>query len=438
MRPDLDFRTLRAQVESATWMPDFSLLYRRAGRVRLRDRMAVVGALVGTLAVFAPVALAGVFGRPSPAALGPNPDLGEPWSPLPSASAPPSGSFESTRSVRAAAGDLPDGVVVAVDVCVEVPQARRCNLQVVVLRAESPQRRTPFVLDALRQSPLDKLDHVELVRISPAMFMLSGEVSGGSRTSVKFRLDDTTTAGGSSNSVGGSSVTPVIGPETRETLGSADRAVQLVEFGDLFGVRQSDGLLSLLVDQPPMARRSIVGDLPAQAGWWTTGTDLRTGAPAIAVSKDQGRHWLARALGAPPGIDAPTVATLDGTTAHAFIRYGKGIRHFRTRDGGESWQEVTAKLELPAPLNNDGALNGRAFGALVRPDRSVLLWVAGDSETVYLESLDGEHFGVVAGPGGGLDPLDNGYTTLGTPSPRLSTDGRNWQSATLSATVLPD
>ena len=66
MRPDLDFRTLRAQVESATWMPDFSLLYRRAGRVRVRDRMAVVGALVGTLAVFAPVALAGVFGRPTP------------------------------------------------------------------------------------------------------------------------------------------------------------------------------------------------------------------------------------------------------------------------------------------------------------------------------------------------------------------------------------
>jgi hypothetical protein len=428
MRPDLDFRTLRAQVESATWMPDFSLLYRRAGRVRIRDRMAVVGALVGTLAVFAPVALAGVFGRPSPAALGPNPDLGEPWSALPSVSGPPSDTFESTRSIRAAAGDLPDGVVVAVDVCVEVPQARRCNLQVVVLRAESPQRRIPFLLDALRQSPLDKLDRVALTRISPETFMLSGEVSGGSRTSVKFRLDDT-----EANPDG----VPVIGPETRETLGAEDRALQLVQYGDLFGVRQSDGLLSLLVDQPPMARRTVVGDLPIQAGWWTTGADLGTGAPAVAVSKDQGRHWLARALNAPPGIDAPTVVTLDGTTAHAFIRYSKGIRHFRTRDGGDSWQEVTTKIELPAPLNNDGALNGRDFGALVRPDRSVLLWVAGDSETVYLESLDGEHFGIVAGPGGAIDPVDNGYASLGI-SPRLSTDGRNWQSATLSTTVLPD
>jgi hypothetical protein len=439
MRPDLDFRTLRAQIESATWMPDFSLLYRRAGRVRMRDRMAVVGALVGTLAVFAPVALAGVFGRPSPAALGPNPDLGEPWSPLPSASAP-SGTFESTLTIRATAGELPDGVVAAVDHCVEVPQARRCNLQVVALRGDSKSRRTPFVLDALRQSPLDKLDHVELIRISPQTFVLSGEVSGGSRTSIKFRLDgataDTAADTGGGATAGTSAVTPVIGPETREALGPTDRALQLVQYGDLFGVRQSDGALSLLVDQPPMARRTAVGDLPVQAGWWVTGADLDSNAPAVAVSKDQGRNWLARTLNAPPGIDAPTVVTLDGVTTHAFIRYSKGIRHFRTRDGGDSWQEVTTKIELPAPLGNDGALNGRDFGALVRPDRSVLLWVAGDSETVYLESLDGEHFGIVAGPGGRIDPVDNGYASFGTP-PRLSTDARSWPAATLSDTVLP-
>ncbi|MGI5178968.1 hypothetical protein ACQEVZ_21785 [Dactylosporangium sp. CA-152071] len=424
MRPDLDFRTLRAQIESATWMPDFSLLSRRAGRVRRRDRMAVAGALVGTLAVFAPVALAGVFGRPTPAALGPNPDIGDPWSPQPSASAPASGTFESTRTIRAAAGDLPDGVVAAVDVCVEVPQARRCNLQVVVLRDGSAQRRGPFLMDALRQSPLDKLDHIELARISPQTFMLSGEVSGGSRTSVKFRLDD-------------KPATPVIGPETREALGPADRALQLAQYGDLFGVRQDTGGLSLLVDQPPMARRSLVGDLPVAAGWWVTGADIHSGAPAVAVSTDQGRHWQAVTLPAPTGIDAPTLATLDGVTAHAFIRYSKGIRHFRTRDGGHTWQEVTTKIELPAPLNNDGALNGRAFGVLARLDRSLVLWVQGDSEIAYLQSIDGEHFEIVAGPGGPLDALDNGYASLGDP-PRLSLDGRNWQSATLSATVLPD
>ena len=45
-------------------MPDFGGLRRRARRVRRRDRLAVVGALFGTLAVFAPVALASIFGRP--------------------------------------------------------------------------------------------------------------------------------------------------------------------------------------------------------------------------------------------------------------------------------------------------------------------------------------------------------------------------------------
>ncbi|MET7425619.1 sialidase family protein [Dactylosporangium sp. NPDC005555] len=433
MRPDLDFRTLRAQVESATWMPDFSLLSRRAGRVRRRDRMAVVGALVGTLAVFAPVALAGVFGRPTPAALGPNPDIGDPWSPLPTASAPPSGSFETTRSIRAAAGDLPGGVVAAIDICDEAPQARRCNLQVIMLRVETAHRRVPFVTDALRTSPLDKLDHVELVRMSPQTFMLSAEVSGGSRTSVKFRIDEAAKDPDAGPVASG----PVIGPETRETLATGDQAVQLVQYGDLFGVRQDNGALSLLVDQPPMARRALVGDLPAAAGWWVTGTDLHTGAPAVAVSADQGRHWQAVTLNAPAGIDAPTVTTGDGVTAYAFIRYSKGIRHFRTRDAGRTWQEVSTKIELPAPLNNDGALNGRPFGAAVRPDRSVVLWVEGSSETVYLDSPDGERFGIVAGPGGPIDAVSNGYASLGG-QPRLSVDGREWPAATMSGTMLPN
>ena len=127
----------------------------------------------------------------------------------------------------------------------------------------------------------------------------------------------------------------------------------------------------------------------------------------------------------------------DGITAHAFIRYSKGIRHFRTRDAGFSWQEVTTKIELPAPLDSDGALNGRNFGVLVRPDRSVLLWVEGPSEVAYLESLDGEHYQIVAGPGGPIDAVDNGYASIADP-PRLSTDGRNWPSASLSAIVWPN
>jgi len=76
MPGELDFRTLRDQIEAATFMPDFSGLRRRAKRVRRRDRLAVVGALFGTLAVFAPVALASMFGRPvyNPSPIGPDPN----------------------------------------------------------------------------------------------------------------------------------------------------------------------------------------------------------------------------------------------------------------------------------------------------------------------------------------------------------------------------
>ncbi|WP_238008015.1 hypothetical protein KZZ52_04715 [Dactylosporangium sp. AC04546] len=430
MRPELDFRALRAQIEAATWVPDFSTLYRRAGRVRVRDRMAVVGALVGTLAVFAPVALAGIFGRPTPAALGPNPDLGDPWSPSPVVSA--AGQYPSTTTLRAAAGALPDGVVAAVDVCVEVPQNRKCSLQVTVLRDGSPDRRTPFVLDALRQSPLDKLESVELVRIVGNTFMLSGEVVGASRSAVRFSVD-----AADASPLPGQSGSPMVGPSDRLLLKQGDAAVQLAQYGDFFGVRASDGALSLLANQPPMARRTLIGGLPKAAGWWVAGADLGTGQPAVAVSKDQGRAWLARALDAPVGLDVPTVATLDGNTAFAFVRYPNGIRFFRTADGGDSWLEVRTKIELPAQLTGDKALVGRSFGVLTRPDRSLVMWIQGNSEMVFLESLDGEHFGVVAGPGGPLAAVENGFAALGSP-PRVSRDARAWQEATLSATVLPN
>ena len=83
--------------------------------------------------------------------------------------------------------------------------------------------------------------------------MLSGEVSGGSRTSVKFRLDTppAQSAGRPRRSWG---------RETARTLVSADPTVQLVQYGDLFGVRESDGTLSLIVGQPPMARRTVDRD----------------------------------------------------------------------------------------------------------------------------------------------------------------------------------
>src|SRR5262249_29474645 len=181
---------------------------------------------------------------------------------------------------------------------------------------------------------------------------LSGEVSGGSRTCVRLRLSDAATS-----PLPGQSAAPMVGPNEHYALTSADRAVQLVQYGDLFGVRQSDGVLSL-VGQPQMARRTVVDGLPSAAGWWVAGGDLRTGAPAVAVSLNQGGSWIARTLDAPPGIDVPTVTTIDGRNAWAFVRYSKSMRVFRTADGGLNWREVRTGIELPASLKT---LDGRDF-----------------------------------------------------------------------------
>ncbi|WP_426510047.1 hypothetical protein ACPPVO_04700 [Dactylosporangium sp. McL0621] len=424
MRPELDFRTLRAQIEAATWVPDFATLYRRAGRVRLRDRLAVLGALVGTLGVLAPVALAGVFGRPGPVALGPNPDLGEAWSPVASETPPAAGKYPSTITVMAAAGDLPS-LVAAVDVCVEVPQARRCSLQVTTLGG--PERRNPYVVDALRTSPLERISNVQLLRIAATSYILSGEVGGGSRASVRFEL--TTDI---QTQLNPQDTSPVMGPADRLALGPGDRAVQLVQYGDLFGVRESDGALSI-IGQPPMARRTVAAGLPAKAGWWVTGADLHTGAPAVGVSLDQGGGWLARTLDAPAGSDVPTVASADSHSAWAFVPYSHAIRLFRTSDGGLNWREVRGAVELPAQLKT---LDNRTLGALVRADRSVLLWVHSDSETVFFESNDGEHFTVVPGPGGAISVVDNGYAALGDPA-RVSRDAKAWQEAAVTGTMQP-
>ncbi|WP_433083253.1 hypothetical protein ACQP1P_04145 [Dactylosporangium sp. CA-052675] len=426
MRPELDFRTLRQQIEAATWVPDFVTLYRRAGRVRLRDRLAVLGALLGTLGVLAPVALAGIYGRPGPMVLGPNPDLGEAWSP--SVSDPPTapGKYPSTTTVLAAAGDLTN-LVAAVDVCVEIPQARRCSLQVTALGGAA-QRPSPYVVDALRSSPLERLANVQLLRIAAATFILSGEVGAGSRASVRFVLSPD-----AQTQLDPQDTPPVTGPGDRLVLGPGDRSVQLVQYGDLFGVRESDGALSI-IGQPPMARRTIAPGLPAKAGWWVTGADLHSGAPAVSVSADQGGSWLARTLDAPAGSDVPTVASADGHSAWAFVPYSHAIKVFRTTDGGFNWREVRGAVELPAQLKT---LDNRSLGALVRADRSVLMWVHSETETVFFGSNDGEHFAVVPGPGGVIAPLDNGYAALGDP-PKVSSDAKAWQDAVLSGTVLPN
>src|SRR5262249_20866300 len=157
--------------------------------------------------------------------------------------------------------------------------------------------------------------------------LLSGVIGGKPRVSLRVSV------------AGASSPQP---PTGVLTLRDGDRAVQLADSGDIYGVRQSDGAFSLLERQPELAQRKSVASITPNHGWWRTGTDPGSGAPSVAVSRDQGRQWTVRALDVPAGqLDVPTLASYDGVTAYAFVRYSTGIRHFRTRDGGKSWSAIT-------------------------------------------------------------------------------------------------
>jgi hypothetical protein len=425
MPGELDFRTLRDQIEAATRMPDFAGLRRRAKRVRRRDRLAVVGALFATLAVFAPVALASIFGRPvdNPSPVGPDPNTIE--QPTPS----PTGKSTLSVQVRAATGALPDSVYAAVDVCLDNAGTRRCNLQVTMMHNDlggslTPASSvTPFTINALRDNPIDRLDDVDLVPLTPKSVLLSGVIGANPRINMR---------------VTPSGATAVQPPPDVVPLGAGDRAFQLDNGGDIYGARQSDGALSLLVNQPAMGQRHVVTSIPPAQGWWVTGVDARDGRPTIAVSRDQGRTWSSTALKAPANeLDPPTIATYDGQTVHAYVRYASGIRQFKTTDGGLGWTEVTKPIPLSGLLGNEGGLAGREFGALARSDKSVLLWIQDVAKPVFLNSPDGETFAPYPnGPSGNVVAVAGGYVTLGE-HPALSADCTRWTPARLPAPVEP-
>jgi hypothetical protein len=272
----------------------------------------------------------------------------------------------------------------------------------------------------VRANPTEQLQDVAIVPLTSRSALLSATVDGGSR--VNLRVTENGAA-------------PVHTPTATLPLAAGDRPVQLVEHGPVYGVRDSDGQLSVLAAQPGLNAPTVQTSVPSGRGWWVSGYDQTTGQESVAVSRDRGAHWTVRALGA-AGIDVPTVATADGLTADAFIRSSTGIRHFRSTDAGETWTEQQPQIILPGVLAADGALAGRDFGALARADHSVLIWVA-DTTPVYLNSTDGRVFQAYQGPAGEVHAVDGGFVALGD-KPQVSLDCVNWAPAILPAPIAPN
>ena len=426
MPPELDFRALRSQVESITRIPDFSTVSRRARKVRRRDRLAVAGALVGTLAVFSPIAVASIVGGTvaGPAMLG-RPSDGDQLLPLPDE--PPN--YDSaaqlpkvTATLLAVGGAVPDDVFTAVDACsapADDPTHQRCSLQVSLLSKKSPGAATAIVSGLVRSGPTDQLSEVRLSPLTPTSVLLSASVAG--KAPAALRVTET-------------GATSVRAPTTTVPLDAGARPVQLADHGAVYGVRESDGRLSLLASQPNLTTPTVQTSVAAGKGWWVSGYDTTTGRADVAVSHDQGQHWVVRSLGV-TSLDVPTVATSDGAVADAFVRSSQGIQHFRSIDAGATWTEELPQIILPGVLAADGALAGRNFGALARADHSLLIWVA-DTTPVYLNSADGRIFQAYQGPSGQVYAVDGGYVALGD-KPEISLDCVNWAPATLPPPVGP-
>jgi hypothetical protein len=416
----LDFQGLRAEIEEVTRLPEFGAVERRARRLRTRDRLAVVGALLGTLVVIAPVGLTALNARQQGTTTAFDPDrqlapLGlispeHPDTRIPDAQVP------LTLDIRTKAVDGIDidALWAALDVCAEAnspsPTTRNgaqyavaeCSLQVTRVLTEGQV--TPVVVGELRDQGTQTLNDIQLVALSDRSLLLSGVPEGQDRQYLKVVVTG-----------GGERPTAPTGKPGEP--GRDDRIVQLAAHGEIYAVHQADDQFLRLARQPDLSQPTAVTSVAPTSGWWVTGQDPMTGAVAVSVSRDQGRSWTTRGLGLMPGIETPTLVTRDGRVAYVFVHTATGIAQYRTVDAGATWVNVPMTTRWPTSGDASGraptGADPRRFGAVVRPDGAVLAWLEDTPAPVYLLSTDqGKTYRSAAGPAGRVVPVPGGYVSI--------------------------
>ncbi|GIJ51153.1 hypothetical protein Val02_80390 [Virgisporangium aliadipatigenens] len=411
--PELDFAGLRAEVESTTRLPEFSAIDRRSRRTRRRDRTArgVVAALA--VAVLVPAGLAGLDSAPR---RGPSP-----LEHVPQATQTPESPIVTT--VYAVAGLKVGSLWAAMDSCRPADGNAVCSLQVVPVGTSAQEMRHPVAYDEVRRDPTEQLREVDLQVLSPSAVMLSAVGADGRRVYRRISLNS-----------GGYAIEPEYSDPTGPRPG--DRLVQLQRHGLPYYVRQNDDRVVSLATPPTLSAMDVVGSVPDGAGWWITGTDPGTGELAVATSHDQGTTWTVRLLGVRPGIGDPVLTTTDGQTAYLFVRTAAGLQQQRTTDGGRTWESIGTASALPRLSAGFDATN-KPFGAVLRTDGSILVWLADSPGAVYAESSDGGRtYHSTNGPGGPIVAVSDGYVSISDP-PAMSRDAHTWTPLPRPAVVPP-
>ncbi len=418
---DPDFEGLRSDLETATRLPEFDRVTKRARKVRQRDLGRRLAISVAAIAVLLPAGVAGWQAAPkSPSVqsnqIGPDrPDVTTTPSPEPSTPA--------VATIRAIAGSRISALYAAVDVCRPVERKTACSLQVVPLAVTAQNQRPPIAVSELRDDPTDPLQEVTLQSVTPHSLLLSGIRRDGER---KYRRIDL--RGGGLD----------IAPEPLDHVVPAvgDPAVQLTRYGEVSFIRQADARVLRSPTQPDLKEIVLVTSVAPENGWWVTGVDPENGEAAVAVSHDLGQNWTTVPLGVRPGMGDPVLATGDGDTAYVFVRTAGGIQQRRTIDGGLTWHSLDTAMPWPS-FGARGEAVERRLGAVVRRDGSLLVWAEEEPGAVFLESNDlGGSYRQATGPSGPIVAVQDGFVALGDP-PVISYDGHSWAPLPRPAFVTP-
>jgi hypothetical protein len=407
---ELDFIGLRAEVEAATMLPDFGQVARRARRARRRARLATVSAALAVLAILAPAGLISARERAShqtpPIS---HPDTATPFqigleTPPAAPSAPPV-AFQSTI-VAAGGVDLND-VYALINVCA----ADSCNLQLSKIQLTPSAGNGPDRIGLLRDKSSQFLSGFRLDALSQTSVVASAVPPNGGRRFVRVDTGRSVDATANATAKVGDQVAPIDGS------------------GELWGMDPQTNQLGSLANQPPV-RQPSVASVPASRGLWVTGTDASGKQLVVATSQDAGHNWRSATLEELPSDAGPVVlATYNGHKAYLLLRGAdKQFELWRTNDTGATWQRMSTQLPWQADNRSD-------YGLVVRPDGSLLAWLASSPTVTYAQSHDeGSSFTNVQGPGGPVIQVSDGYVSLSGP-PKVSTDGLTWRQAALP--VLP-
>jgi hypothetical protein len=404
----IDFDGLRGEVEAAVKVPPFSQVTRRARWRRARTRLTTATTVLLTVGILGPAGVVADLHRTTingwVAPDGPHPEVIDPS--ITSSAAPQS-------DILAVAGADIAHIFLLVDTCLN----ESCDLRLYRLNAGSATPARPLADHLLRASSTSWLDSVSLTALSDTSVIASGLTDG---SAWKYKQIDVAAADGP----------PALSHTPTAT--TADRPVQLTHLGDIQAVQNRTGRLLQLPSQPPLNSPSVVDNLAPAKGIWVVGSSFG-GELAVSVSTDAGRTWITRPLGLNTaqvsGYDQPILASYTGRTAYLLVRLAdEEFALYWTNDAGQTWGRRNGQLPWPQPIPV-----GAPYGLVVRPDGTLLAWLASSPTITYLESTDrGATFRVTSsGPGGPVFALPDGYVQLGSP-PAVSRDAASWAAAPIT------